>query len=77
MCPLEEQQNSTEIPSTTENISSIIDKIEIIDNLILDNKVQMIDISLNEVDIDIDEQDREDEEVECEVKPDTSTSFVR
>ena len=41
------------------------------------DKVQMIDISLNEVDGNQNDQEYEDEEVECEVKPDTSTAFIR
>ena len=68
---LETQQNTTEVPST-QNISAIIDTI---DNLIINNKVQMIDIS--EVEVDPDEEDQEDEEVECEVKPDSSTTLIR
>ena len=33
----------------------------------------MIDLSEN----DVNDQGREEEEVECEVKPDTSTTFIR
>ena len=50
---LEMQQNTTEMPSTTQDISTIIDTI---DNLIINNKVQMIDIS--EIDVDPNEQDQ-------------------
>jgi hypothetical protein len=60
------------VPSTTQDISVIIDTI---DNLIINNKVQIIDIS--EVDVDPNEQDQEDEEVECESKPDSSTNLIR
>ena len=52
----------------TEDLSNIIDAI---DELIINNKIQMIELTEN------DDQGREDEEVECEVKPDTSTTFIR
>lgn len=60
--------NTTEVAS--EDISNIIDAI---DQLIINNKVQMIDLSEN----DVNDQGQEEEEVECEVKPDTSTTFIR
>ena len=62
------QPNTTEVAS--EDISNIIDAI---DQLIINNKVQMIDLSEN----DVNDQGQEEEEVECEVKPDTSTTFIR
>ena len=74
MHDLDGQQNSTDIPAAIENLTSIIHSI---DDLIIDNKVQMIDITLNEEGSTINDQDFEEEEVECEVKPDTSTSFIR
>ena len=52
----------------TEDLSNIIDAI---DELIINNKIQMIELTEN------DNQGREDEEVECDVKPDTSTTFIR
>ena len=56
--------------TATEEISNIIDTI---DQLIINNKVQLIDLTEN----DVRDKGREDEEVECEVKPDASSTFIR
>ena len=68
----DEQKDAIEVPSTTAGISNLIDAI---DNILINDKVQMIDVS--DVAVTTDGQDQEDEEVECESKPDTSSTFFR